>query len=41
MSAKFLEGFGGKLAEQWIANLFTPAFLFWTGGLLAYSHRYG
>jgi hypothetical protein len=41
MSAKFLEGFGGKLAEQWIANLFTPAFIFWSGGLLAYIHRHG
>jgi hypothetical protein len=41
MSAKFLEGFGGKLAEQWIANLFTPAFVFWSGGLLAYIHRNG
>ncbi len=41
MSAKFLEGFGGKLAEQWIANLFTPAFIFWSGGLLAYIHRNG
>jgi hypothetical protein len=41
MSAKFLEGFGGKLAEQWIANLLTPAFVFWSGGLLAYIHRHG
>ena len=41
MSAKFLEGFGTKLAEQWIANLFAPAFVFWSGGVLAYIHRYG
>lgn len=41
MSAKFLEGFGNKLAEQWIANLFAPAFVFWIGGILAYIYRYG
>jgi hypothetical protein len=41
MSAKFLEGFGGKLAEQWIANLLTPAFIFWSGGLLCYIDRHG
>jgi hypothetical protein len=41
MSAKFLEGVGGKLAEQWVANLLTPAFVFWSGGLLAYIQRYG
>jgi hypothetical protein len=41
MSAKFLEGFGGKLAEQWVANLLTPAFVFWSGGILAYIHRHG
>jgi hypothetical protein len=41
MSAKFLEGVGGKLAEQWVANLLTPAFVFWSGGLLAYIDRHG
>jgi hypothetical protein len=41
MSAKFLEGFGGKLAEQWVTNLLTPAFIFWSGGVLAYIHRHG
>ena len=40
MSAKFLEGVGGKLAEQWVANLLTPAFVFWGGGLFAYIYRY-
>jgi hypothetical protein len=40
MSAKFLEGFGSKLAEQWIANLLTPAFIFWSGGLLCYIDRH-
>jgi hypothetical protein len=41
MSAKFLEGFGSKLAEQWIANLLTPAFIFWGGGVLAFIDRHG
>jgi hypothetical protein len=41
MSAKFIEGVGGKLAEQWVANLLTPAFVFWSGGLLAFIHRHG
>lgn len=29
---KFIEGVGGKLAEQWVATLLTPAFCFWAGG---------
>lgn len=41
MTAKVLEGFSGKLAEQWVATLFTPAFVFWTGGLAAYTQRIG
>jgi len=41
MSAKFLEGAGGKLAEQWVANLVTPAFVFWSGGLLTYIQHHG
>ena len=28
-------------AEQWVANLLTPAFVFWIGGLLAYIQRHG
>jgi hypothetical protein len=35
--SKFLEGLGEKLAERWIATLFTPALAFWLGGLLAYT----
>ncbi|MEP0914024.1 hypothetical protein NDI45_24240 [Leptolyngbya sp. GB1-A1] len=35
MTAKVLESFGGKLAEQWVATLLTPAFIFWAGGLAA------
>ena len=41
MSAKFLEGAGSKLAEQWVSNLLTPAFVFWSSGLLAYIDRHG
>lgn len=41
MTAKVLEGVSGKLAEQWVATLLTPAFVFWAGGLAAYIHRFG
>lgn len=41
MPAKLLEGVSGKLAEQWVATLLTPAFVFWAGGLLAYGDRHG
>jgi len=41
MPTKLLEGFGGKLVDQWAANLLTPAFVFWLGGLLAWGDRYG
>lgn len=34
----FVEGVSGQLAERWIANLFSPAFVFWLGGgILALS----
>lgn len=41
MSEKFLESFGGKLAEQWVAALLTPAFAFWAGGAVAWLQRFG
>ncbi|MFE4108546.1 hypothetical protein ACFVKH_19895, partial [Almyronema epifaneia S1] len=41
MSAKFLESFGGKLAEKWVATLLTPAFVFWAGGAIAGMQRIG
>lgn len=41
MQAKFVEGVGGKLAEQWVATLLTPAFAFWAGGLAAWGYRHG
>lgn len=39
-SAKFLEGISGKLAEQWSASLLTPAFVFWSGGILVGIQRH-
>ena len=41
MPTKFLEGVSSKLADQWIATLLTPAFVFWAGGLLAYADHHG
>ncbi len=41
MPTKFLENLGGKLADSWATNLLTPAFVFWLGGLLAWSGRFG
>lgn len=41
MSAKFLESFGSKLAEQWVANLLTPAFVFWAGGVVTGLQHFG
>jgi hypothetical protein len=40
-SAKFLEGFSGNLADEWIKTLFTPAFVFWLGGGLAALQQHG
>lgn len=34
-------GFTGKLGEQWVAALLTPAFAFWAGGLIAWGVRDG
>jgi hypothetical protein len=41
MPPKLLDGISGKLAEQWVATLLTPAFAFWAGGLAAFCDRYG
>jgi hypothetical protein len=41
MLTKFLEGLGGNLAQQWIARVFSPAFVFWLGGMLAWGWRFG
>lgn len=40
MPTKFLESLGGKLGEQWVASLLTPAFAFWLGGVLAWIDRF-
>lgn len=41
MYSKFLEGMTGKVSEQWVTNLLTPAFAFWLGGLAACIYRFG
>lgn len=41
MTAKVLEGAGGKVAEQWIPSLLTSAIVFWAGGLLAGIQHFG
>ncbi len=33
MLDKFWEGFGEDLAGEWLKHVFSPAFLFWAGGL--------
>lgn len=41
MLTKFAEGLGGKLAESWMSNILTPAFVFWAGGLAALAEAHG
>ena len=41
MTAKILDGFGSKFAEQWVATLLTPAFVFWAGGFALLIQRWG
>lgn len=41
MPTNFLQSLSGKLAENWIANLLTPAFLFWAGSLGSWVWRFG
>jgi hypothetical protein len=41
MTAKVLDSFGGKFAEQWVATLLTPAFVFWLGGFVAAIQWFG
>jgi hypothetical protein len=41
MTEKVLTSFGGKLAEQWVATLLTPAFVFWFGGFAVVIQRWG
>ncbi|NEP17060.1 MAG: hypothetical protein F6J97_09145 [Leptolyngbya sp. SIO4C1] len=41
MPTQFLESLGGQLAERWMATLFTPALVFWLGGLAAWIQQFG
>jgi hypothetical protein len=41
MLTQLTSGLGSKLADQWVAVLLTPAFVFWVGGLLAWSWHFG
>lgn len=41
MTAKILQSFGSKIAERWAATIFTPAFVFWFGGLVVMIQRFG
>jgi len=41
MTAKVLDNFGSKFAEQWVATLLTPAFAFWLGGFAIVVQRWG
>ena len=37
----FWQGFGSKLADQWVATVLTPAFVFWGGGFIAWITHFG
>jgi hypothetical protein len=41
MAGSFLTDLSGKLAERWLTNLLTPAFVFWAGGLAAWAYQGG
>ena len=41
MLDKFWETLGGELAKRWLDYLFSPAFLFWAGGLGLYVWQHG
>ncbi len=41
MLTNIIDGLSSKLADQWMATLLTPAFVFWAGGLLAWVFRFG
>ena len=41
MLSDFWRGLGGKLAERWLAALFSPAFVFWAGGFAAWLYGHG
>lgn len=41
MLASFWAGLGDSLAERWLAAIFSPAFLFYAGGLVAWTSAHG
>ena len=41
MLTNIIDGLSSKLADQWMATLLTPAFVFWAGGLLAWAFHFG
>jgi hypothetical protein len=41
MWTKLLEGLGGQLTQKWALAIFTPAFVFWVGGLGTWVWRFG
>jgi hypothetical protein len=41
MTAKILEGAGGKIAENWFPTLLSSPFLFWAGGLVITLQKFG
>ena len=41
MITEFWKGIAGGLATHWVAQVLTPAFVFWAGGLLAWAYRNG
>ncbi len=40
MADSFLGSVGGKVAEQFVAQLYAPAYVFWAGGVVFYSHAH-
>lgn len=40
MADSFVSGVGGKLAEQFVAQLYAPAYVFWAGGAALYARAH-
>jgi hypothetical protein len=40
MADSFLSSVGGKVAEQFVAQLYAPAYVFWAGGAALYAHAH-
>jgi hypothetical protein len=41
LTSEFLKSVSGGIAQKWIDRLLSPAFVFWSAGLLAYVWRFG